>query len=541
MRNFLLSSLLCCAVAFSAAAVADQGHHHGPLPGEKLGSVHFPISCSPTAQAQFDRSLAMLHSFWYEEAVRNFALVTEKDPQCAMGYWGSALALYHQLWPPYFSDPAAEKSGEETIAKAKTVGAKTQRERDYISALATFYKDSDKLGHKPRALAYEKLMDQLSQRYPQDHEAGVFYSLALISNADPKDKTLANYRKAGMILEKIYAQQPNHPGVIHYIIHAYDNPTLASRALNAARSYAKVAPSVPHALHMPSHIFTRLGLWQDSIASNRAAANAAKDYAMKIHAGPAWDQHLHPMDYLMYAYLQSGQDNDAKALLDEVNSLPQTETTMTGHYALSAIPARYAVERGRWAEAASLQPHPNADRISQAITYWARGLGAARSGNVATAHEALQKVQEQSDALAKEKDEYWSGQVDILREELAGWIARAQENNDTALKRLRAAVEMEDATDKSNVTPGSVLPAHEMYADLLLELKHPADALAEYEASLRTAPNRFHGLYGAAQAAELAGQKEKARVYYAKLVEICKKGDADKPELKQAMAFLAKK
>ena len=425
---------------------------------------------------------------------------------------------------------------------------KTDRERDYVAAIETFYKDSDKLDHRTHAVAYEKAMEKLYLRYPEDREAAAFYALALLSTAPSTDKTYANQKKAARILEKIFTEQPKHPGASHYIIHSFDYPALASLALPAARNYAKIAPAVPHALHMPSHIFTRLGgLWQESVQSNLASAAAAKEYAVKTDMEGAWDQQLHAMDYLVYAYLQGAQDLEVTRVLDELKAIQKTEPVgLMAAYAFAAIPARYAIERRRWSEAVSITAHPSTfpwDRFpfAEAIIHFSRAIGAARSGDADSARRDVEKLKSLHNGLVAAKESYWADQVEILRREAAAWLAHAQEKNEEALKLLRSAPDLEDATEKHPVTPGSIVPGHEFLGDLLLELNEPRQALSEFETSLRTSPNRFTGLYGAARAAELVGDLEKARTYYEKLVSLCNNADSERPELRKAKVFLAKK
>jgi len=465
---------------------------------------------------------------------------TKADPACAMGYWGVAMSLYHPIWGEPLN-PAGLKKGGEVIEKAKA-GGKTRRESDYIAAIASYYQDWDKLDHPTRALAYERAMEQVYLHYPDDREAAVFYSLALLSTAPLTDKTYAKQKRALAILEKVFAVEPDHPGVAHYIIHASDSPALAYLALPAARRYAKIAPSVPHALHMPSHIFTRLGLWQESIESNTAAANAGRGYAARANFGGAWDQQLHAMDYLAYAYLQGAQDHEAKQVLDEASAIHKVQPeNLTSAYALAAIPPRYALERRRWAEAAALELEPAWFPWSRypwpaATFYSARGLGAARSGHPADARKDLERIEALGKWFTDAQQSYWADLVEIMRREVAAWSARAEGKNEEALRLMRSAAELEASTDKHNVTPGPILPARELLGDLLLELKQPAQALGEYEAALHDAPDRFNSLYGAARSAELAGQPDKARTYYAKLVEVSKAADGDRPELRHAKA-----
>jgi hypothetical protein len=530
-------------LSLAVEVLAHEEHQHPAGNLEQLGTVHFPVSCSAEAQAQFQRAVAIQHSFWFEEAGKEFAAVTVTDPGCAMGYWGVAMSLYHPLWDP--PDATALQQGWAAVAKAKAVGAKTEREQNYIAAIEVFYQDAETRDHRTRALAYEKAMEQVHIRYPEDHEAAVFYALALVATALPTDKTYANQQKAGAILEKVFAAQPNHPGVAHYIIHSYDYPPLADRALTAARSYAKIAPAVPHALHMPSHIFIRLGLWQESIVSNRASAAAAKEYALKAFPGRVWFQELHAMDYLVYAYLQGAQGQEARDVLDRLKTVQKAEPESgVSAYALTAIPARYALERRAWNEAKAVPLHFSTFpwsryRWAEANVYFARALGAAHSGDTASAQKEVEKLQSLRDMLAEAKQSYWAEQVEIQRRAAAAWLAYAEGQNEQALVLMRSAADLEDATEKDPVTPGPILPARELLGDLLLELKQPTQALREFEASLGASPNRFNGLSGAARAAQQAGDAEKARSYYAKLVALSEHGDTARAELTEAQTFLA--
>jgi hypothetical protein len=511
--------------------------------GEKLGSVHFPISCAPAAQADFARAVALLHSFWYEEAVKAFTAITTNDPGCAMGYWGIAMSVYYPLWQP--PSPAMLQKGAAALEKTRGLTA-TPRENDYIAAIESYYRDSDKVDHRTRAVAYEKAMAQLYARYPDDREAAVFYALALNATAAPTDKTYANQIKAGTILEKVYAEQPDHPGVAHYIIHSYDYPPLATRGLAAARAYAKIAPSVPHAQHMPAHIFTRLGLWQESIDSNLASANAGKAYYARLGKDTVWDQTLHALDYVVYAYLQTGQDRQARAVLEGLHATQKSEPeSFVAAYAYAAIPARVALEQHRFAEAAALGPASKSfpwDRFAwaEAITAFARGVGAARSGDAAQARAEVQKLASYHAALIAAKQGYWAEQVDIQQRAAAAWAARAEGKNDEALTLMRAAADLEDSTEKHPVTPAPVVPARELLGEMLLDVNQPAQALVAFEASAARDPNRFNGLFGAARAAELSGDTAKARALYARLVALCDRADGERPELRQARAALAK-
>ncbi|MGH7318479.1 MAG: hypothetical protein ACRELA_02465 [Candidatus Rokuibacteriota bacterium] len=525
--NVTNRTVLALALALAAAAPA--------VAQEKLGKVHFPVSCTPQAQQQFDRAVALLHSFWHDAAAQAFAGVAQADPSCGMAHWGSAMTWLGNpfAWPPA---PKALSEGGAAVERAKAAGGRTPRERDYIAAIEVFYRDADKVDHRTRAVGYERAMEQLTIRYPEDREAAVFYALALNATALATDKTYAQQLKAAAILEKVYAEQPDHPGVAHYLIHSYDYPAIAHRGLDAARRYAAIAPSAPHAQHMPSHIFTRRGLWPDSIESNRASAAAAKDHFNQFHA----------LDYLAYAYLQQAHDREARRVLDQLLAVekPNVEHLLTA-FALAAIPSRYALERGQWAEATTLTLRPSEfpwSRFpqSEAILVFARGLGAARSGNAAAAKAELARLHALRDALVAAKLGYWVEQAEIQGQVVAAWTARVEGKNDEALRLLRGAADREDATEKHPVTPGPIVPARELLGELLLDLNQPAQALREFEASHPKEPNRLRGLYGAARAAELSGDREKARTYYTRLLALAEKADSERPELRQAKAFLGK-
>ena len=528
--------LVGACVVIVPRAIAQHEHPAGD-PG-KLGKVSFPVSCDPSVQPQFSSAVAMLHSFWYEKANDTFAAVAEKDPTCGMAYWGIAMTYYHPIWQA--PGPADLKAGTASVEKAKSAGAKTQRERDYIAAIETFYKDADKIDHRTRALAYEKAMDLLQASYPDDHEAAIFHALALLAIAPPTDKTYANQKKAGAILEPLFVEQPEHPGIAHYIIHAYDYPPLAQRALDAARRYAKIAPDSPHALHMPSHIFTRLGLWQESIDSNLVSAASAKK-------NNAPGNELHAKDYLIYAYLQGAQDREAKEALEAPPpGRPDDPQYMNWLYAMGTSPARYTVERHQWDEASSLTVPLNTFpggrwAWTEANLHFARALGAARTGKTEAARKDVQQLALLRDTLTQGNDKYWADQVDIQHEIATAWITLAEGKRDDALRQMRAAADHEDRTDKHNVTPGVILPARELLGEMLLELRQPAQAMVEFETTLRTAPNRFNALSGAARAAKLSGDNEKAKTYYAKLLAICEHADGDRPELQDARSLLARK
>jgi len=532
---------LCIAAAFSGAASADEDHHHEGLTQEQLGTVHFPVSCTPDAQKTFEKGVALLHSFWYEEAEKAFLDVEKQDPKCAMAYWGEAMSLWHQLWNR--PDAATIKRASAELKKADKVKAgTTDRERDYIQALKAFYSNSNKADHEARARAYSAAMEKVYKKYPDDHEAAAFYALSLLASEPDNDTTFANRKQAGAILDKLFAEEPNHPGIAHYLIHTYDKPQLAQLGLPAARRYAQIAPAAPHALHMPSHIFARLGLWQDDINSNLASIAATRK-ATEMHMGGEGHQ-FHAMDYLVYAYLQSGREADALKVIEEVKAMPPMKDMYgTGYdprlYALAAFPARYALELHHWTEAASLTPVAYAQTGDAAITYWARAIGAAHIGNVAQARTDIEHIDAIHKTLVDQKKKNFAEAVDQDRKEATAWLDHAEGRNDAAIAALRTIAEKEEASgDESD----GGTPAREMIADMLLEMKQPEQALAEYKTDLKFYPNRFNGLYGAAQAAEMAGQMSQATEYYAVLVKTCEGSTSERPELAKAkQAVLAQK
>ena len=535
---------------FTISVSAQEMHPHKHEASEQLGVVHFAVSCKPEAQKQFNRAVAWLHSFEYEEAEKAFTEVTVTDPQCGMGYWGVAMSNYHPLWAP--PTPAQLKTGWTAVEKAKTAGVRTEREKGYIAAIDAFYKDSDKLDHQKRSFAYSDAMKQLSASNPSDREAAVFYSLSLIATGMMvHDKSYVREKEAAEILNRVLAREPQHPGVAHYLIHSYDYPALAELALPAARSYAKIAPASAHAQHMPSHIFTRMGLWQEAIKSNLDAHSAAKNFAVRNHMSGAWDEQFHAMDYLVYAYLQCAQDKHAADTLAELNRIQKAEPpTFKVAYAYTAIPARYALERHQWSEAAKLTANSGqlSDYLLQhfpwarAHLHYARAIGAARSGDTATARNELDELMKIKTALTEVKGDYdWAKQVDIERQVASAWLAFAEGQHEESLRQLRAAADLDDATDKHPVTPGALLPPREQLGELLLELKQPAAALQEFEVSFRSTPNRFNGVYGAARAARLAGNEKAARTYYLKLLELARDADTMRPEIQEAKTFVAGK
>ena len=530
---FAAAALL--ALSIQPAARADTGT-------KIVEEVDFATSCSPAVQHAFKHAVWTLHSFWYPEALKDFTAVTEAEPDCAIGYWGIAMSHWYPLWYP--PSPAALKAGSEAVEKAMAAPTKTEREKDYIAAIAAFYRDNDKLDHRTRAVAYGKAMEQVYLKYPEDREAAVFYALALDTTAQPTDKTYANQKKAAEILNQVWKEQPNHPGVVHYLIHSDDSARFAQAGLEAAICYAKIAPDVPHALHMPSHIFTRLGMWQESIDSNRAAEKAALDYVQKALGPGGYDGNtVHAMDYLEYAYLQTAQDGSAKAVVDELTGFRQSDDANSSlAYAVASIPARYVLERRDWSAAALLSaPAIGAplERFpwTEAMISFARALGEARTRNTVGAETEIAKLQSLEDKL-KEKDVYWANQIEVQRLGAAGILAHVRGDDTKAVELVRAAADLEATMDKHPVTPSSVLPARELLADLLLELNQPDAALKEYKEMLRTDPNRFRSIIGEARAAKQSGDTAGAHDAYQKLVALSKSAGPERPELAEAKAYL---
>ena len=521
--------------SFAVAATAVVGLSLGQVAlgqsdDQKLGKVHFETACKSAAQKHFDRAMLYQHSFWYRASQMAFEDVLKADPECGIAYWGIALSL---LWNPHVPTPAKNLAeGAAAVAKGKAVGAKTQRERDYIDALGVMYADFDKVDHRTRIVAYANAMERLAQRYPEDDEAQIHYALSLNTSASPADKSYANQLKGAATLEPIFKRQPQHPGVAHYLIHLYDYPPIAEKGLDAARLYAKIAPAAAHAQHMPSHIFTRVGYWQESIASNSVAQRVAKE-AEDFH-----DQ-LHAMDYMVYAHLQLGEDQKAKAVIDGMTTVTGfTETFLVGPYALAVSPARYAVERGDWKAAAELKLRPSPLAHIRAITHFARALGAARSGNPEAAKADIATLGELRDKLREAKDAYWSEQVDIQAQVATAWVLFAEGRHGDALKAMSAAADAEDKTEKHPVTPGVPKPARELYGVMLLERGINNEALAAFEATLKKEPNRLGAYVGAATAAERSGDKTKARQYCERIVAIAGNADKTRTEVADARAFL---
>jgi len=525
-----LTLVLASALCFVPFAPSQEEHHHA-ISEEEVGSVHFLTSCSLDLIEPFNRAVALLHSFQYEQARQAFAEISGRDPQCAMARWGVAMSHYHGMW-----DNGDTAAGRVALNQAKRIAAgntkTTPRENAYIEALAEIYREDGKDAYA-HSQAFAQKMGALQAAYPQDDEAAIFYALTLAITAPKTDKTFANQRKCGEILEPIFAKQPHHPGIAHYIIHCYDNPVLAEQGLAAARMYAKIAPASAHANHMPSHLFTRVGAWDESISSNLKSAELAAAAEASSKNGEARDQRLHAMDYLVYADLQSGRVSKAKVILEEMNALPPVSgLTLTGNYGASAIPARCAIELGDWQQAAQLRVVEGAVPWAQAITWTAIGVGSARSKNRERATQAEQKLADLRDAIAKENNTYWSNQVEVQRREVAAWIAQQNGKSEDALKLARSAAELEESMDKAAVTPGAVTPAREMLAELLLIGRQSKESLVEYQSVLKIAPNRFNALYGAARAAEASGDASTASGYFRKLTEVAV-GD-ERPELTSA-------
>jgi tetratricopeptide (TPR) repeat protein len=525
----LMAIGICCA---PGAQAQDHDHHATAA----LGDVRFPVSCTPAAQEKFNTAASLLYSFYWEKIDAAVADVLIADPSCAMAHWVKAVAsLDNALGSP--PTPKQEQQGWMAVEKAKQLGAKTQRERDYIAAVAVVFKDHGTVPFATRAAAYGKALERLHLRYPTDPEAAIFYAQWLQVTADRNDQSYAQQLKSAKILEELLPTQPNHPGIAHFIIHAYDFPAIADRGLDAARRYAAIAPGSPHALHMPSHIFSRLGQWQESIDTN-LRSHAASDSGRDAY---------HAMDYMVYAYLQLARDAEALKWVDVVNSArkPDKEARQIA-YAGAAIPARYALERGDWAAASQLALNPVREQFNwslfpegEAVNAYARGLGAGRRGDAGAAKAEVARLAGLRDAMVAQKKDYWIGQADIQAGAISAWIAKAEGRNDDALKLMRETADLEDRTEAHIMMPGRVIPVREMLGELLLELDQPAMALAAFEQSLRNDPNRFRNTYGAARAAELSGELPKARVYYGRLLAQASP-DSGRSEISQARSFMAK-
>jgi len=526
------------------AAAQAQDHDHGGSTTGALGTVNFATSCSAVAQPLFNRSVALLHSFEFGRAIEGFTATLKADPSCAVAEWGIALSRWGNPFGVGIRPATPLRLGQEAVDRAKAIGARSERERGYIDAVALLYDRAATVDQRTRLLGYRDAMAALASKYGGDSEAAIFHALAIaaVAAATPVDPSYAEPLKAGAILERLIATQPDHPGLAHYIIHSYDYPPLADRALEAARKYAKIAPDSPHARHMPSHTFTRVGYWQESIDANISSGEVAR-------RDGAVGEELHTMDYRTYAYLQTGQDAKARSMVDGLaevggrfnpNATAGATPSSAAYFAMAAIPARYALERGAWTEAAALTPRATDYPYTEALTHLARALGAARINNRETIQTSIDALARIVDTLSKQNETYWAEQTDIQRREATAWLALTEGRSADALAAMREAAENEDRTEKAAVTPGPLAPAREQLGELLLLLKQPAEALREFEATLKKEPNRFRALYGAAKAAALAGDRAKARSHYELLVKVCERGDSPgRPELAEARTFVA--
>jgi len=537
--------ILIAAILLTLVASRSMAQEHQHRNGEKLGTVHFATSCSEVAQKEFDRAVALLHSFQFSRAIEGFNVVLGQDATCGIAYWGIALCDWSNPFAPGMKDKSQLQLGFESAERGKTLRAKTERERAYLAAVGKLYSDYESTSQPARLIAYRDAMGEVAAKYPEDHEAQIFYALALAASEDPADKTYAGRLKAGAILEKLFEQEPTHPGLAHYIIHTYDVPALAGRGLVAARRYSEIAPDAPHALHMPSHTFTRTGYWQESIDSNIAAAAAARREGQTA-------EELHASDYEIYACLQTGQYEAAGRI---VNSLSEIATRFdpkavlsgaggpaVGYFALAAIPARYALERQDWKQAARLAVRETPFPYTDAMTWFARGLAAARLGQAATANESATALQRIRGRLLKANEDYWARLVEIQEVAVGAWAALAAGTKQKALQQMRLAAELEDGTEKSAVTPGPLAPARELLGEMLLQMNEPAQALEQFEATLKKEPGRFRSLYGAARAAQISGNRDASQGYFRELSEVCV--HADKPgrlELTEAASQTALK
>ena len=529
--------LLVLALGFpisGSTQSSDETDHHSHTatgtPPEQLGRVSFANSCTPAVQASFERAVALLHSFWWQEGERTFRDVLRRDPKCAIATWGIAAIL---MGNPFAAGPTPAQAlqAEAAIARGRAIGANTERERLYIEAVAQYYEGFPGRAHAARLLSLSRAFEGLAARVSEDDEAQIFSALYLTATQEPSEQTFATALQAAAILEVQFKKHPDHPGVAHYLIHSYDYPGIAAQGLSAARRYSEIAPSAPHALHMPSHIFTRVGAWPDSVASNLRSASAAKAQNAPV------DQ-LHAMDYLVYADLQLARDHDARRVVEEAPGVQDDEQIRAAPYALAAIPARYALERGAWTEAALLQPQATRFAAAAALTYFARAIGAARSGDAAAAEHDVQELARIVDALKAEQDGYWTTEVEVQRMGGAAWAAFARGDRNAALGLMTAAADLEDKSEKSAISPARLAPAHELLGDMLLESGKPAAALAEYERSQLRDPNRFRSLYGAGQAAAQSGDRDRSRYYFTKLIDMAGAGEV-RPEIEAARRFVA--
>jgi hypothetical protein len=528
-------------ISLLSASVLAQAEHSA---AEHFGAAHLATSCGADIQPQFDRAVTMLHSFFYPETVKAFTAVATAEPTCAMAYWGIAMSQRpNPLVPPFSKEQL--QAGWQAIEKARASHAPTQRERDWIDAVALFYENHDTVDQKTRTARYERAMGTLHERYPDDTEIAVFYALALNEAVDLGDKAYYRQLKAAAILEPLAQKLPDHPGIAHLIIHSYDYAPIAARGLPAARRYAALAPSAPHALHMPSHIFSTLGMWREAIDADLASDAATKAYAARAATPVATagnPARYHSLDFLMNAYLQLGQDNRAKAIVDDRNSVPQLPDNyrLSAYTAFAAIPVRYAIERGDWAQAAALAVAPSPYAQADGITWFGRALGAARSGDPANAKRSLAELSRLREKLAAANDHYWAGQMEIYAQAAQAWIALAERKPRPALTAMRAAAEREDHTEKNVALENRVSPMRELLGEMLLEMGHPAEAQREFDVSLQTMPNRFRSLAGAARAADSLRHERDARAYYERLVALTQDADSERPAVLAARAYITK-
>jgi len=540
------------AIFLTTFSPARSGLTQTPGDLRGTGKVDFPVTCEASAQPEFTRGVALLHSFFYEEARRAFTSVAEKDPKCAMAQWGIAMTWWHPIWTP--PTPDEMSAGKASISQAMKMGAKTDRERGFINALNVYYSTTESsppaevgqschgpVGPRDRVVAYEKAMRQLYDKFPNDFEVEAFYAFAVLSvgYATPTDTTLSKQLEAAQLLEKLLSQNPKHPGVVHYLIHCYDYPPLAQRGLAAAQSYGSIAPWVPHALHMPSHIYTRLGMWEESNASNRSSADASRTYAAMRHRDAVEAEELHARDYLAYSYLQQAEDGKAKEIVDWASTVRKTnpELEFTAAYALASIPARYALERNDWSGAANLEipnvPHWSSFPFMEALIEYAHALGRAHTGDLDGAGKAIARMRELRDETKDPKFDYFKRHLELQTQAASAWIAFAEGQPDDAVAQLRRAADSEDLLGKHPVSPGALVPIREQLGDLLLQRGRPAEAAEAFQAALKIYPGRFRALYGAALAAEKSGDKEHAQQYYSKLAAQTANSDAAREELKR--------
>ena len=532
-RAKFITAILAMLLASSAQA---QEHHHAS--GEKLGTVHFSTSCNAAAQSEFDRAVALLHSFQFSRAIDGFRVVLEKDATCGVAYWGIALSDWSNPFAPGAKDENQLQAGHESVEQGENIVAKSERERSYLAAVGKLYSEYDRTPQRTRLLAYRDAMAEVAAKFPDDHEAQIFYALAIAESEDPADKTYAGRLKAGAILEKLFEEEPSHPGLAHYIIHTYDVPALADKGLVAAQRYSEIAPDAPHALHMPSHTFTRTGYWQESIDANIKAAASARREGQTA-------EELHATDYEIYAYLQTGQDQAAKKIVDGLPEIakrfdPRVVISgaggpSVGYFALAAIPARFALERQDWKSATQLALRETPFPYTEAITWFAHGYGAARLRRPTEAAESAKALQNLQQRLAQAGENYWALQVQIQQLEVQAWAAFAASKKEEALQLMKSAAELEDGTEKSAVTPGPLAPARELLGEMLLEINDPAQALQQFEATLKKEPGRFRALYGAAHAAQLSDNPTATQKYFLELQKVCTRADKPgRPELAEA-------